>query len=249
VSGWSPSAQGALIAVAVLVVVALMVFGAIQITRAMWPSGQALTLTKPVGGTLVGAGLNCGTNGSDCSASKADNEPVEFQAVADAGYIFSAFTGDCAPTGRMILSAARTGGATFDRVAETGSGVSWPLTITKPTGGTIVAAGDILCGALGAQCSASLPDGVPVTLHVQAEPGFTFQSYTDDCAPNGETKMSAARTCGAIFIGSAPPQPAPVSAPPSTRKSRPAPLVVEGPPPAAPPAPPSAPPCRGRPSA
>jgi hypothetical protein len=202
-SRWTPSAQGMAMAVAALVVAAILVFGAIVVSRSIWTSGQSLTLTRPTGGTIVGAGLQCGTRGSDCSTTRPDNDAVEFQAVADAGYVFTAFTGDCAPTGRLVMAQARTCGASFDKVAEADSAVTWPLTITKPTGGTIVAAGGILCGSLGTQCSATLPDGVPVTLHVEPDANYTFLNFTDDCAAKGDTTMTAARTCGATFAPSA----------------------------------------------
>ena len=41
------------------------------------------------------------------------------------------------------------------------------LTITKPEGGTIVAAGGILCGVNGSTCSADIPSGVPVSLKAE----------------------------------------------------------------------------------
>ena len=77
--------------------------------------------------------------------------------------------------------------------------MTWPLTITKPAGGTVVAAGGIICGTLGSTCELKLPDGVPVTLTFETDANFKFLNFTGDCAVNGETIMSAARTCGATF--------------------------------------------------
>ena len=72
------------------------------------------------------------------------------------------------------------------------------LTITKPEGGTVSAAG-IRCGTRGSDCSTTRPTGDGIELTPQADAGYTFVGYTGDCAPGGRTIMSAPRTCGATF--------------------------------------------------
>jgi hypothetical protein len=196
---WTPGLRGALIAVATVAVASLFVWGAIRAGRWLWPAGQPLKLTKPMGGTIAGPGLHCGTRGLDCSTTRPTGEAVELEAQADAGYVFSGWFGDCAPTGRMSMSEPRTCGATFDPVAASPQAVTFKLTITKPTGGTVVGAGDILCGTLGSNCSADVPSGAPVTLHFEAESGYTFSQFTGDCAASGELTMTTAKTCGATF--------------------------------------------------
>jgi hypothetical protein len=72
------------------------------------------------------------------------------------------------------------------------------LTITRPTGGTILAK-SITCGTLGSDCLATLANGETIELQAQADPDFVFSGYLGDCAPAGRTTMTAARTCGATF--------------------------------------------------
>ena len=80
------------------------------------------------------------------------------------------------------------------------------LTITKPTGGSILSRG-VSCGTLGSDCTVTRPDGEAVELQAQPDEGFVFAGYTGDCAAGGRTIMSEARTCGARFdrIPEAPP--------------------------------------------
>ena len=72
------------------------------------------------------------------------------------------------------------------------------LTITRPVGGTISAAG-IRCGTRGADCTASRPSGDAIELTPEADAGFIFVGYTGECAPGGRTVMTVPRTCGATF--------------------------------------------------
>ena len=80
------------------------------------------------------------------------------------------------------------------------------LTITKPTGGSILGRG-VSCGTIGSDCTVIRPDGEAVELQAQPDDGFLFAGYTGDCAAGGRTIMSEARTCGARFdpIPQAPP--------------------------------------------
>lgn len=248
------SLRGVGVAVAAVAAAALLLFAGIAAVRWLWPSGQVLTVTRPTGGTITGPGVNCGTRGSDCTTTRPNGDPVELIPQPDDGYVFSGFFGDCAPTGRFAMTAARTCGAVFNRVAAPEKPVVFLLSIIKPVGGTIIGAPDILCGTDGATCSAQIPSGQPVTLRFSADNGYTFGTFTGDCSPQGETTMTAARTCGATFIQTqttvANREPGPRPMPrPTPRQTRPAtePTPATGastpapPPPVTAPVPPPAP--------
>ena len=202
----TPSARGALLAVATVVLGALVVWGLFLAVRWVWPAGQMLTITKPTGGTVTGPGIRCGTGGSQCSTTVATGEPIELATDADKGFVWTGYTGDCAPAGRASMDGPKTCGATFGPVVDGGTApVTFRLTVTKPEGGTVVVAGGILCGTAGSTCSADIPTGVPVSLTAQADDGYSFDQFTGDCPSTGEMTMSSAKTCGAVFIRSAAP--------------------------------------------
>jgi hypothetical protein len=188
--------------VALVVIVAAIVAVLIWLGMGLRSSGQLLTITKPVGGTISTAGITCGSRGADCVAKRPNGDAIELRPEADAGFTFVGYTGDCAPGGRTIMTAPRICGATFAPVAESrvaSEGATQPLTIAPvPTGGTLEGL-DIICGTKGSVCSANHPDGVPVELHPTADEGFTFMGFTGDCVPLGHTQMTGPRTCGATF--------------------------------------------------
>jgi hypothetical protein len=187
-------------AVAGLILAAGFVVGIMALIKVMWPTGNELRITKPENGTITGAGLECGTAGDTCVVKVRAGETVELQARPDDKYVFSGYTGECPQSGRISMTQARTCGAVFSSSGPgAGVGRTWPLTITKPEGGTIVAAGGIFCGTNGASCTLSLPDGVPVSLQAETDSGYQFIAFTGDCALGGETVMTTARNCGATF--------------------------------------------------
>jgi len=198
----SPGARGAMLAVGTVVVGALLVWLLFTAVRWVWPAGQLLTITKPTGGTIVGPGIECGTGGSRCSTRVKSGEPIELDPRPDKDYVFSGYTGDCAPAGRTSMTEPRTCGATFDRVAAPAAAATFRLTITKPEGGTVVGNGGIYCGTNGAMCTADIPTGVPVSLKAESDDGFSFQQFTGDCPSTGEMMMTSTKACGATFMKS-----------------------------------------------
>ncbi len=183
-----------------LLLVAGIVTGALFLLWGSGPKGQLLTITKPVGGTISVAGITCGPRNAECSARRPDGEAIELRPEPEDGYQFFGYTGDCAPSGRTIMSAPRTCGATFEKTLGGPLAATQLLTISPmPTGGTIEGI-EIKCGTQGSVCSANYPDGEKVDLYPKPDPGYTFMGFLGDCKLLvGHTQMTGPRTCGASF--------------------------------------------------
>ena len=119
-------------------------------------------------------------------------------AEADEGFVFTGYTGDCKPSGRLLMSkpadvrgrvhegrgrARRADGFAHDCPPGRGNtrGRSHP------------------CGVRGTDCSVEHPQGKVITLKSLAEPEYTFKGFTGDCV-RGEMLMNQARRCGAQFV-------------------------------------------------
>jgi hypothetical protein len=82
-----------------------------------------LTVTRPSGGTIAGAGINCGTSSSVCQVTMPRSMTLGLEAVPDAGYVFSGWSGNCSGTGVSIwlpLTGPRSCGAVFTAVTGRG---------------------------------------------------------------------------------------------------------------------------------
>ena len=183
--------------------------------------GHTLTVVKPTGGTLRGSGIACGTDGASCVISVDAGDVVELTATADEGFRFAGFSGDCAPVGRVLMGGPRSCGAAFEQGNET-AGRTWPLTITPAAGGTILSDAGHQCGGTYTACTLNVPDGQLVKIEGYTDPGYSVAAYTGDCAPQGTTVMSQARTCSATFVQfKVAGPPAPLGDPPSNAGLRP----------------------------
>ena len=97
------------------------------------------------------------------------------------------------------MTAPRTCGATFVPIAVVpAGGDAAPDDCAGPNRRHLKGV-DILCGTKGAVCSVKHPDGVPVELYPEADPGYTFMGFVGDCRPLGHTQMTGPRTCGGTF--------------------------------------------------
>jgi len=178
------------------------------------PTGPpyTLTITSPAGGTIAGAGINCGAGGTACSVTMPAAMTLGVSATASIGYVFTSWTGDCtgtSPSQWIALNGPRTCSATFTPIGGGGggglpTGPPYTLTITPPTGGRIQGAG-INCGAGGTACSVTMPASMTLGMSATASAGFVFGGWTGDCSgtnPSLWVALSGPRTCGATFVPS-----------------------------------------------
>lgn len=177
-----------------------------------------LTVSRPSGGVVKAAGINCGATTGSCSVSMPAAMTLGLDATPAPGYVFAGWTGHCSGSGAaylLALEGPRTCGASF--VAAGGAvatpapptaigtpltGAPFTLTVTRPSGGTIQAAG-IKCGTSGVQCSVTMPASMLLGLEVTPDPGYAFTGWIGDCRGTQRgylLTLSGPRTCGATFV-------------------------------------------------
>ena len=156
---------------------------------------------RPTGGTVTGAGLNCGTTGSLCAVTMPAAMTLGIQATPSAGYTFGGWTGDCTGTNAGIyvwLGGARTCGATFTPVG----GTTYQLSVSPvPAGGTVTGAG-ITCGTGGSTCQATYGSSTAVTLTAAPASGYTFTGWGGHCTGTSASttiQVDGVKTCTATF--------------------------------------------------
>ena len=185
-----------------------------------------LTVVRPSGGVVKAAGVNCGTKSASCEVTMPGPMTIGIQATADPGYAFQGWSGSCSgsnPSQALALEGPRSCGASFVPAASavtmpsTSPGTSaassngtlpmgapYTLTITRPTGGTIQAAG-IYCGTRGTACAVTMPAALWLGLLATPDRGYTFTGWTGDCSgtqPSRTVTLAGARTCSATFTAS-----------------------------------------------
>ncbi len=155
---------------------------------------------RPAGGTVTGAGLNCGVGGTLCAVTMPAPMTLGLQATPATGYTFTGWTGDCTGTSTSLavsLTGARTCGAAFTPTGTT----TYSLAVTRPTGGTVAGTG-VTCGTGGADCAETYTAATSVTLAATADSGYAFTGWGGSCTGTSLSTtvlMNAAKTCTASF--------------------------------------------------
>jgi len=197
-----------------------------------------LTVVRPTGGMISGAGISCGTTGTLCEVTMTAATALGLQATPDTDFSFSGWTGDCMGTSRTVifeLNGPRSCGATFAAAGSTSTtspnpvpppsdtvlplGAPYQLTIIRPGGGVVKGAG-INCGTKSKFCAVNMPGPITIGLQATPESGYTFAGWTGHCSgtsPSFALALEGSRMCGATFaaVGSVP-SPNPVSEPAPT---------------------------------
>jgi len=126
-------------------------------------STYTLTIIKPTGGTILGTDIWCGDAGNTCQTTKGAGQAISLTALPSNGYTFSSW-GGC--TANFTLTTNTVCIPTFTSSSGGGGGggsSSYTLTITKPTGGTILGP-DIWCGDAGNTCQVTKTAGTSISL-------------------------------------------------------------------------------------
>ena len=146
-----------------------------------------LTVTKPVGGTVTGDGIACGTGGTDCTENFAPTTPpasVELTATPDAGYAFGAWTG-CTSVSLdkkciVAMSANKTVSVTFipNRVTVN-------VVMSGAANGVVISTdGNIYCGTYSdtTRCAMLYTEpSTSVTLRAIAGENSQFTGWSGAC--------------------------------------------------------------------
>lgn len=176
---------------------------------------QTLTVagaTRSLNLTVAGAGGRVtGTRGLDCRAGGVGicmqtyllGTSVSLQALPDAGWQFTAWSGDCAGTAATIavmLDVNRLCTATFSLIGTP------TLTVSVIGNGTVTSTpAGIACAP---DCTESYPPNTVVTLTATPAAGFNFSTWGGDCTGAATTvvvTLSTNRSCTATFTTPPPP--------------------------------------------
>ena len=169
------------------------------------PTYRLTISPAPTGGTVTGAGLNCGVNGTACQVTFGSATTASLTATPATGYTFTSWGGSCSGTSTtttVMVDNIRTCSATFTSTSGPPTGPPYTLTITPSTGGRVQGAG-LNCGAGGTQCSVTMPAPMTVGIDGRTPPPATCSAgWTGDCS--GTTTgvwvaLNGPRTCAAIF--------------------------------------------------
>ncbi|HPK72154.1 MAG TPA: hypothetical protein PLN93_09455, partial [Vicinamibacterales bacterium] len=131
--------------------------------------GCSITVSPaPVGGTVTGTGIACGTGGTDCTETYSAATSVSLTAAPDSGYTFAGWGGGCTGTGlttTVLVDGVVTCTATFTPAAA-----SYALTVTRPANGTVTGTG-IACGTGGTDCAETYSAATSVSLTAAPDSG------------------------------------------------------------------------------
>lgn len=159
-----------------------------------WPK---LTVAPPTGGTVTGAGIDCGGERNDCEQAFR-NERITLAATADAHHRFAGWGGACsgsAPICDLLVDADKAVSASFDATSHL-------LTVARPENGRVAGPG-IDCGSgTRADCEERLAAGTTVRLTATADPNHRFTGWSGACsgtAPTCSVLADAAKTVAAAF--------------------------------------------------
>lgn len=146
----------------------------------------SVTTTGSGTGTVTSSpsGMNCGSNGTVCSASFASGAAVTFTATADAGSHFTGWAGACTGTGSCVLD------MNSDKQLTVGFDANPDLSVSFPGNGN----GTVTSSPAGINCTsgcdARFTPGVVVTLTATPSTGTTFVGWGGACSGTGSCSVT-----------------------------------------------------------
>ena len=157
----------------------------------------SVTTTGSGTGTVISSpsGMNCGSNGTVCSASFASGAAVTFTQTPDAGSHFTGWAGGCTGSGSCVLD------MNSDKQLSVGFDANPDLTVSFPGNGN----GTVTSNPAGINCTsgcdARFSPGTVVTLTATSATGTTFVGWGGACSGTGSCSvtMSGDQTVTATF--------------------------------------------------
>lgn len=156
-----------------------------------------LTVSITGGGTVTSSpgGINCGT---DCTQNYNKTDIVSLTAVANNGFTFNGWNGDCSGNldCRFPMSSIRNVSAMFVQANHIGT-FDLSVAVTGPGRVTSSPAG-IDCGSA---CTQTYPGNTQVSLTAISDPGFVLDYWQGACSGNisCNVNMSSNQTVTAVF--------------------------------------------------
>lgn len=157
---------------------------------------KSTLLVTSVDGTVTSnpSGINCG---STCNANYDSVTSVTLTALANSGYKFSGWSGECSGTGTCVVDMAE---ARFVTANYTKSQL-YSLAINKvnPHAGTVTGSDKVInCGSI---CTANYESGKSVTLTATPMKNYRFAGWSGACSGTGtcNVNMTAAKSATATF--------------------------------------------------
>ena len=158
-----------------------------------------LTVTRTGSGTITSTpyGINCG---SLCSANFIPKTSVYLSAVADTGYTFSGWAGDCKGTSDCVLAMDKDRNVIASFIALP----LYKLHVSRKSNGAVESSpAGIICGMSFGQCDAKYCQDTIVTLKATPKRGYFLKSWRNCQEPSGDfcrVKMNVAKqTIDAVF--------------------------------------------------
>jgi hypothetical protein len=140
-----------------------------------------LSIENPIGGTITGEGINCG---SDCQQHFDRGTSVSLTVTPANRWVFQSWGGDCDETGTVVIK--NDSSCTANLVRE------YNLILNTNGQGTI--------DDCGTECTQTHLDGETLSLTVTPAKGWQFSNWSGDCENDGQILIDEDKSCTANFL-------------------------------------------------